>query len=81
MNSNILKSKMILKGVENFVQAIADLLGISRTTASKKLSGEVAFTNNEMKLIKANYDLSSEEVVQIFLEDSDEAISTSETGS
>lgn len=78
MNSNLLKSKMILKGAENFVQAIADLLGISRTTASKKLSGEVSFSDNEMKLIKATYDLTSEDVVKIFLEDPNETISTSD---
>lgn len=78
MNSNLLKSKMILKDVENFVQAITDLLGISRTTASKKLSGEVPFTDNEMKLIKVTYDLTSEEVVKIFLEDPHEAVQTSD---
>lgn len=77
MNSNLLKSKMILKDVENFVQAIADLLEISRTTASRKLSGEVPFTDNEMKLIKAAYDLTSEEVVHIFLEDPNEIIPAS----
>lgn len=72
MNSNLLKSKMVLKGSENFVQAITDLLKISRTTASRKLSGEVSFTDNEMKLIKATYDLTNEEVVKIFLEDPNE---------
>lgn len=74
MNANLLKSKMVLKGIENYVQAIADLLGISRTTASKKLSGESSFTDNEMKLIKAEYDLSSQDLVQIFLEDKHEAL-------
>lgn len=74
MNANLLKSKMVLKGIENYVGAIADLLGISRTTASKKLSGETTFSDNEMKLIKAAYDLTSEEVVQIFLEDSNETV-------
>ncbi len=74
MNSNLLKSKMVLKGSENFVQAIADLLEISRTTASRKLSGEVSFTDNEMKLIKATYDLTNEEVVKIFLEDPHETV-------
>lgn len=78
MNSNVLKSKMVLKGVENYVQAIADLLGVSRTTASNKLKGDAAFTDNEMKLIKAAYDLTSEDVVKIFLEDADEAIQASE---
>ena len=77
MNSNLLKSKMVLKGTENFVQAIADLLGISRTTASKKLAGEISFSDNEMKLIKATYDLTAEEVVKVFLEDPDETIQTS----
>ncbi len=74
MNANILKSKMVLKGIENYVQAIADLLGISRTTASKKLNGETAFSDNEMKLIKAEYDLNSEDIVRIFLEDPHEII-------
>ena len=77
MNSNLLKSKMVLKGVENYVQAIADLLGISRTTASKKISGENYFTDKEMKLIKAAYGLSNQEVVQIFLEDEHETLQTS----
>lgn len=77
MNANLLKSKMVLKGIENYVGAIADLLGISRTTASKKLSGEAAFSDNEMKLIKAAYDLTSEEVVHIFLEDSNEVVQAS----
>lgn len=77
MNSNLLKSKMVLKGTENFVQAIADLLGISRTTASKKLAGEISFSDNEMKLIKATYDLTAEEVVKIFLEDPDETVQAS----
>lgn len=77
MNANLLKSKMVLKGIENYVQAIADLLGISRTTASKKLSGENYFTDNEMKLIKAAYDLTSEDLVKIFLEDANEALQTS----
>ena len=74
MNTNLLKSKMVLKGVENYVQAIADLLRISRTTASKKISGETSFTDNEMKLIKAAFELSGEEVVQIFLEDKNETL-------
>lgn len=78
MNANLLKSKMVLKGVENYVQAIADLLGISRTTASKKISGEASFTDNEMKLIKAAYELSSQEVVQIFLEDRNETLQASD---
>lgn len=77
MNANMLKSKMVLKGIENYVQAIADLLGISRTTASKKLSGEAYFTDNEMKLIKAAYDLTSEDIVKIFLEDVNETLQTS----
>lgn len=74
MNANLLKSKMVLKGIENYVQAISDLLGISRTTASKKLNGEAAFSGNEMRLIKAAYDLSSEDVVHIFLEDAHEIV-------
>jgi hypothetical protein len=68
---------MILKGREDFVQAITDLLGISRTTASKKISGETPFTSNEMKLIKAEYDLTGKDMVKIFIEDSNETLQTS----
>lgn len=77
MYVNLLKSKMALKGINNYVQAIADLLGVSRTTASKKLNGEAAFSDNEMKLIKAAYNLNSEDVVKIFLEDPNEAVQAS----
>lgn len=66
-NTNLLKSKMIAAGDENFVQAIADLLNCSRTTASKKLNGELQFSQSEIAVIADHYDLSADEIKQIFI--------------
>lgn len=66
-NTNLLKSKMIAAGDENFVQAIADLLVCSRTTASKKLNGELQFTQGEIAIIADRYNLTADEIKQIFI--------------
>lgn len=66
-NSNLLKSKMIAAGDENFVQVIADLLVCSRTTASRKLNGELQFTQGEIAIIADRYNLTADEIKQIFI--------------
>lgn len=66
-NTNLLKSKMIAAGDENFVQAIADHLNCSRTTASKKLNGGLQFSQSEIAVIADHYDLSADEIKQIFI--------------
>lgn len=68
-NINLLKSKMILAGDESFIQCIANLLGISRTTASKKVNGEVPFTDIEIAAITKKYNLSAEDIKSIFIGD------------
>lgn len=66
-NSNLLKSKMIAAGDENFVQVIADILICSRTTASRKLNGELQFTQGEIAIIADRYNLTADEIKQIFI--------------
>lgn len=66
-NMNLLKSKMALLGDTNYVQCIADLLDISRTTASKKLKGLSPFTDTEMTILTKKYGLSGEELKEIFV--------------
>lgn len=65
-DTNLLKSKMIAKGDENFVEKLAALLRISRPTASKKLNGLIDFDQTDMGIIKCEYDLTPEDMDQIF---------------
>lgn len=68
MNAKILKSKMVLAGDEDFVKAIANLLEISRQTASAKLNDEREFSQTEIALISKHYNLNDEEIRKIFIE-------------
>ena len=66
-NMNLLKSKMTLLGDTNFVGCIADVLNISRSTASKKLNGLSPFTDTEITLLTKKYGLSGEDLKEIFV--------------
>ena len=66
-NTNLLKSKMVAVGDDNYVQCLADLLHISRTTASKKLYGEKDFTQSEITILTVKYRLSAEDIKNIFV--------------
>ena len=68
-NTNLLKSKMVAEGDENFVQCLTELLGCSRPTASKKLRGEVEFTQEEIIIIAKRYHLSADDIKAIFVGD------------
>lgn len=65
-NTNILKSKMVMKGDENYIQCLADFLDISRTTASKKLNGEKDFNQSEITKLAFKYELSACDIKEIF---------------
>lgn len=67
-NVNLLKSKMMEYGHEFYVKTLMDLLGISRTTASRKLKAEIPFSQIEIMKIKIEYSLSSDEINKIFFE-------------
>lgn len=66
-NTNLLKSKMIAAGHENFVADLAELLCISRTTASEKLHGKKPFSQCEITKISKEYGLSADDVIHIFI--------------
>lgn len=68
MNVKKLKSKMVLCGDEDFVLAIAKVLGKSRQTASNKLNGVNDFTQPEIAQISKHYNLTDREVYEIFIE-------------
>lgn len=73
MNVKFLKSKMVLYGDEEFVTAISKLLGISRQTASAKLKGESDFTRTEIEIISKHYQLSADDIKNIFVGDDSES--------
>lgn len=60
---------MVLYGDEDFVTAIAKLLEISRQTASAKLNSKSDFTRSEIVIVSKHYNLSAEEIQQIFIAD------------
>lgn len=65
-NTNLLKSKMVILGDQYYVEALMDLLKISRGTASRKLNGQAQFTQTEIQLIAKKYQLTDEEIRLIF---------------
>lgn len=78
MNAKILKSKMVLAGDEDFVKALANILEISRQTASAKLNSEREFSQTEIAIISKHYCLNDEEIRKIFIEGDSDSDSESE---
>lgn len=66
MNKNALLSKMVLFGDNG--GTLSDALGISRSTFSAKINetGGAEFTQKEIMLIKERYELTPEDVTDIF---------------
>ena len=48
-------------------EAIAELLGISKSTYSRKENGKIVFKLEEVKLLKEYLNLSEKEIFEIFL--------------
>ena len=67
MNLLALRQKMLAEQKSN--KDIAFELGISRSAIQRKLSGEVQFTQGELKVLISILGLSEEEVMSIFFED------------
>lgn len=72
MDVKLLKSKMVMFGDEDFIKAIANLLEISRQTASAKLNGSSEFSQTEIALISKHYHLSADDIQKIFVGDESE---------
>lgn len=68
INKNLLKSKMALFGDNQ--GDLANALGISQQTLSLKMNGVngANFNVDEIKIIKTKYNLTTEEVDEIFLQ-------------
>ena len=59
---------MVATGDTDYINKLAILLDVSRTTASKKLNGEQSFTQQEIAVIAAKYNLSAEDIKEIFVD-------------
>lgn len=64
MNTNLLKAKMKLN--DDTQQELADYLGIVISTVSFKISGKQPFNADEIRKIKVRYNLTAEEIDEIF---------------
>lgn len=70
MNIRLLKSKMVLAG--DNVPMLADFLGQTETNVYNKLSGKINWTLRDIGMISNRYDLTNDEIVEIFIEGCDE---------
>lgn len=68
-NTNLLKARMVEHGDSDCVAKLAELLSVSRVTASGKLNGKISFNQKEISLIAEKYDLSDEDIRKIFVKD------------
>lgn len=65
MNVNLLKSKMALKGEAQI--DLAKAMGITKASMSVKMQGKNPFKLEEIKFIAKRYDLTNDEIVDIFV--------------
>lgn len=68
-NTNLLKARMVERGDTDCIAKLAELLGVSRTTASNKMNGKTPFNQTEIALISEEYTLSDEDIRKIFVKD------------
>ena len=66
-NTNLLKARMVEHGDNDYISKLAALLNISRTTASNKLNNNTQFNQEEIALVAQKYNLSAEEIKNIFI--------------
>ena len=69
MNTALLKSKMALRGDSQ--TSLAQKMGIAIVTLSLKMTGQRNFTQGEIDFIRKEYNLTPEEVCEIFFEAGD----------
>ena len=66
MNGNILKSKIKLN--KDKQESLAKYLGITNPTLSLKINGKSDFLGSEIQLIKQRYNLTPDEIDEIFFD-------------
>ncbi len=64
MNTNLLKSQIILKG--HTLSQVSHYLNVSKSSLYRKMYGENEFTRKEMLKIKVLLDLSNDVMMEIF---------------
>lgn len=69
MNERLLKSKMALHGDGR--AELAKVLGIGEDTLSKKIQQQYDFKQGEIKLIAERYNLTADEIKEIFFNGGD----------
>lgn len=70
MNTNGLKIAMLKRGDNKFIEKIAKITGVDSTTASKKMKFGT-FKQTEIKKLVKYYDLTSDEIKDIFFNSED----------
>lgn len=58
----LVKKRMVEKGRDDFVSYLAEILGITKTGASKKLNGKTKITRADMRKIDSVLDLDAESI-------------------
>lgn len=65
MRINLLRAKMALKG-DYQENDLCDVIKVSTMGVHKRMNGEIQFKPSEIKLIATRYDLTSDEITEIF---------------
>lgn len=63
---NSLEMKVAMKRNQDTQEKLAEALGLQVSGICARINGKVDFRSNEMKVIKERYNLSPEEVINIF---------------
>lgn len=64
MNSNLLKSVIVRNG--DTQEKLAEAMGLPTSALNMRINGRIEFRRNEINFIKHRYELSSEEIDNIF---------------
>ncbi len=64
MNSNLLKSVIVRNG--DTQEKLAEAMGLPTSALNMRINGRIEFRRNEINFIKQRYELSSEEIDNIF---------------
>lgn len=59
---NLIKKKMIDAGRDDFVNYLAELLGITKAAASMKLKGDTRFNESDIAILTSKLDFTGEEL-------------------
>ena len=67
INTDLLKSKMLLKGDRIFVEDLKNTLDCTRPTASTRLNGTSEWTQSEIIKCAEKYELTPDDIVNIYI--------------